>query len=87
MDSDNDPQQTDAYLLGQVSALGIAMHVLLKTHPQREAVAAALHDNLERLAAKATHSSLPDEFLRGLVQMRDTYLLKPMEDPGQPTRR
>lgn len=76
-------QQIDTQA-GICLALTIAVHALLKTHPQRHDAAALLHKNIEGQIASVLASGLSDEVQRGIEKTRDSLLQK-MEDPGQPT--
>jgi hypothetical protein len=73
------PEQRVSYLTGQISALGAAVHVLLKTHPNREEISLSLHEALEAQIARQLASSLPDEMRKGIESARDLFLLKKQE--------
>ena len=75
-----------AWLMGQVSVLGMGLQAALQHHPNRVEVAATLHENFEKSYAKKRSSSCPEAFLDGMKIARDFFLLKKQEDPGQPHR-
>lgn len=75
-----------SFLTGQVSVLGMALQAALKHHPEREAVAATLHENYEKVMARTMQRPFPEAFLDGMKSARDLYLLKSPDDPGQPKR-
>lgn len=87
MERTKTPEQRIDWLAGQVSALSISVHVLIRLHSDRATAAKHLHEELERMHAKALTTNLPDEMLRGMEFVRDTFLLKPQPDPGQPSIR
>lgn len=78
-------QQLDC-LSGEVTALSLAVHVLLKTHPDRASAAALIRCNIEAVIADALATAMPDEHQHGLEAVRDLFLLKKKADPGQPSR-
>lgn len=86
METEKTLGQVEARLAGQITALGVALHVMLRSHPEREQMAADIHEALETLIARGLGSPLRDELMRGMQVARDLYLLKPVDDPGQPKR-
>lgn len=75
-----------AFIMGQVSVLGLALQAALKHHPEREAVAATIHENYENALAKTMPRPFPEAFLDGMKSVRDLYLLSSPQDQGQPRR-
>lgn len=83
MERTKTPEQRIDFIGGQATALCIAVHVLMRTSEQSEAIAQALHAELEQMFVKLSER-MPDETLRGFEFVRDHFLLKQPEDPGQP---
>lgn len=79
-------QQQIDFLSGQVWALSIASHALLKYHPDRVTAAGLVHADIERALSDLLPSGFSDETLHGIAVARDTYLLRAEQDPGQPSR-
>lgn len=76
--------KSDPHLLGQITALGVAVQAILSTHPDRAAVAARIHEGIEQCLARSLAQGFPDEFVRGVESTRDVYLLRRLNDPGKP---
>lgn len=80
-------EQRIDWIGGQIAALGVAVHGLIRHHPKRDELAQHLHAELERMYVSLSTKGLPDETLRGFDAVRDSFLMKKPEDPGQPSVR
>ncbi len=63
-----------SYVAGQIMALNIVVGCLLKTHPAREAAAAAMEKECEDAMSHLLPSSLVDAFLEGMALVKNRFL-------------
>lgn len=65
-----------AFLMGQVSVLGISLQAALNHHPNREQIASDIRKSYEQCIARMTPTNAPDAFLSGMKKALDLYVLK-----------
>lgn len=84
MNEQSEIERRVAFLMGQVSVLGMALQAALMHHPRRTEVALSIHENYEKAVSRVLPRGFPEAFLDGMKTARDLYLLKDQEDRGQP---
>jgi hypothetical protein len=74
-------------LTGKLAVLGMALQAALKYHPNRQEVAALIHENYEVILSKALYNGFPEKFVLGMQRARELYVLNDPPDPGQPSNK
>ena len=65
-----------AFLMGQVSVLGISLQAALNHHPNREQIASDIRESYEQCVARMTPTNVSDAFLSGMKEALYLFVLK-----------